>query len=585
MPYQAEQLRFLLESSADRALIMFDAGRRITLWNGGAERLLGWTQAEALGQSADIFFMAPDREQNTPQDECRLARENGHANAERWHVRKDGTPFWSEARVQTVNSNGQLRGYLKIFRDLSERRQAQDELRQQGLLIDMAFSALITRDRDNRIRQWNRGAEAMYGWTEAEALDQVTHEHLQTTFPTTREALEERLKREGFCQVELGHVHKDGTPLLVESRQSTLTDAGGAHIGYVEVNRDVTAQKRAEAAQQEKSEQLQSIINNCPAFICVRDAEGRYVVSNHFADTIFGLPPGAAIGKTNHDLFPTAFADVLRANDQEVLCANRSREFLETVPTQDGERIFLSIKFPLHDAEGVPVATGVVATDITERQQYEAQIEFLNTRLQAAMAETHHRIKNNLQVITALMEMQTLDSAETIPAKEIERISTHVRSLAVIHDLLTTQAKGDARMSHISARTALTRLLVMLQDVMDKRLVIGKLDDAQLPVQKVASLALLVNELVANGIKHSPGQVLVSFYRIDHKATLEVCDAGAGFAPGFDPRKATSTGMGLIEMTARYDLGGDIRFESRPEGARVVVTFPIVSDEGGSDAS
>jgi two-component system CheB/CheR fusion protein len=122
-----ERLRLLIESVMDYAIIIQDGEGRIEVWNPGAERMFGYTAAEAVGQSIEIIFTPEDREQGAHLEEMTRARENGHAAGERWHLHKDGSRFYVSG-VLTVLSDGRLNGYAKIARDLTESKRAEEEL-------------------------------------------------------------------------------------------------------------------------------------------------------------------------------------------------------------------------------------------------------------------------------------------------------------------------------------------------------------------------------------------------------------------------------------------------------------------------
>ncbi len=118
---QAEQRLLherILDSATDYAIVATDSDGRVTRWNTGAERILGWTEAEMLGQAIDAFFTPEDRAEGRPEVEMRLARENGSAPNERWHIRRDGTRFWASGEMMPLTAEGgALIGYLKILRD------------------------------------------------------------------------------------------------------------------------------------------------------------------------------------------------------------------------------------------------------------------------------------------------------------------------------------------------------------------------------------------------------------------------------------------------------------------------------------
>jgi two-component sensor histidine kinase len=210
------------------------------------------------------------------------------------------------------------------------------------------------------------------------------------------------------------------------------------------------------------------------------------------------------------------------------------------------------------------------------RQQ--AHISALNARLRRAMSETHHRVKNNLQIISALLDMQEMQYETMVPASEIARLRHHVKALANIHELLTQQAKTDAEVYDLSTSVTMDHLIPLLQAMVGARRIRFAIQDLRMPVRQTTTFAVLVNELVSNAIKHGAGEICVSFSTHNGKARLEVLDEGRGFPSDFDPNISAGTGLELIQSLARWDLQGDVRFENRPEGgARAIIEFPIPS--------
>ncbi len=207
------------------------------------------------------------------------------------------------------------------------------------------------------------------------------------------------------------------------------------------------------------------------------------------------------------------------------------------------------------------------------------EIAALNIQLRRSIQETHHRVKNNLQIIAALAELQMDDDA-MVPAAALKRMSQHTRSLAAIHDLLTQQIKDDAHTDSISAKAIMNKLVPLLQITAGERSLYCLSDDFMLPVREGASLTLLASELVGNAIKHGAGAIRVTLHQEAETARLTVTDEGKGFPDGFNAAKAANTGLSLIDSTGRYDLRGTIVYQNRPTGgAQVVVTFPITRTE------
>jgi len=124
------RLRLILESATDFAIVTIDLNGHLTGWNIGARNILGWDEAEALGRDARMLWTPEDRAAEVPEAEMRAAREQGRADDERWHLRRDGSRFWASGEMMPLQGeDGTLLGFLKILRDRTEQRRAGEALR------------------------------------------------------------------------------------------------------------------------------------------------------------------------------------------------------------------------------------------------------------------------------------------------------------------------------------------------------------------------------------------------------------------------------------------------------------------------
>ena len=213
---------------------------------------------------------------------------------------------------------------------------------------------------------------------------------------------------------------------------------------------------------------------------------------------------------------------------------------------------------------------------IFQSAERQAMVEALNVRLRNAMTETHHRVKNNLQLIAAMVDMQVMDDGETIPTEELKRLGSHVRSLAVVHDILTEQAKCDGQAHVVSARAILERLLEAMRPSTGRKHLAYRLEDFEVTSRRGTALALVTNELVNNALKHGRSCVTVTLWVTGAHAILEVRDDGAGFAEGFDPARSANTGLELVEHLVRSDLEAEAHYDIGPGGGgRVRITVPV----------
>lgn len=136
-----ERFRYLVESAHEYAIFTADLDMRVTGWNSGAERILGYTEQEILGQSLEVIFTVEDRCSGRPETEKRQALSEGRANDERWHVRKDGSRFWASGFLMPIrDSAGHAVGLVKILRNDTERMKAREELEASNERLQKALN-------------------------------------------------------------------------------------------------------------------------------------------------------------------------------------------------------------------------------------------------------------------------------------------------------------------------------------------------------------------------------------------------------------------------------------------------------------
>jgi two-component system CheB/CheR fusion protein len=142
-----ERMRMLIESATDWAIFTFNTERRVNGWNSGAEAVFGFSENEILGQSSDVLFTAEDREHGVPAAEAATAVREGRAQNERWHIRKDGSLFYGSGSVMPLRDNaGGVLGFVKIMRDLTERKRTQEAIREHVEELERFNKAAVGRE-------------------------------------------------------------------------------------------------------------------------------------------------------------------------------------------------------------------------------------------------------------------------------------------------------------------------------------------------------------------------------------------------------------------------------------------------------
>ena len=472
-----------------------------------------------------------------------------------------------------------------ILRKRTEQALYQSEERFRTTLQSIG-DAVIATDAEGRITFMNAIAEHLTGWTIAEATGKVSRDVFHIINEQTRREVQspvEQVLREGVIVGLANHtvlVTQDGREYPIEDSGAPITDDAGKLVGVVLVFHDVTESRRKERTIYESQERTRRIIETALDAVVEIGEDSRIIGWNPQAEQIFGWSAQEVLGcLLTETILPVEYRQAHLKGMAHYL---ETREGLvlntrfEIVALDRNGR-----EFPIELAI-TPIKTGEVTVfsafirDITERVEHIREVEELNARLHRSIQETHHRVKNNLQIISALAELQIAEGEDTIPASALYRIGQHTRSLAALHDILTQQSKANAQTDAIPTQDAMHELIPLLQATTRGRHIRYQVADIVLPVRIAASFAMLVAEIISNAIKHGTGDINLTLTTEGDNARLEICDDGPGFPPDFDWKKAANTGLSLIESAGSYDLRGTIAFENREEGgARVVVVFPL----------
>ena len=211
------------------------------------------------------------------------------------------------------------------------------------------------------------------------------------------------------------------------------------------------------------------------------------------------------------------------------------------------------------------------------QQELTAEAEIGIQRLQRFMRETDHRSKNNLQIIVALIDMQMMDNSEAVYVGVLAQLRLHIQTVATFHDLLTHLVKDESSENIVSVTAMLTKLMPMWQKIVGtERFRWSGGEELMLSVKKGMSLALLINEVVTNAVKHGGKEVDLRLVGTENSATLTVSDNGPGFPPAFDPATAAHFGLEFIESVVRLEFNGQLTYANGPGGgACITVVFPV----------
>ncbi|MFC7551154.1 PAS domain S-box protein [Pseudoroseomonas wenyumeiae] len=251
----------LIRSVVDYAIFMLDRSGHVMSWNSGAEHIKGYTADEIIGEHFSRFYVEEDRAAGLPAKALKTATETGRFSAEAWRMRRDGTRFWAMVVIDAIYQDGQLIGFAKITRDMTEQRKAQlvameSERRFRLLVEGVTDYAIYMLDTNGRVSNWNAGAERIKGYTLADIVGQhfsrfYTPEDIESGLPWR--ALE-TARSQGRYEAEGWRCRKDGTRFWASVVIDAIYDEGTL-VGFAKITRDLT--ERREAQQQlEQSREL-----------------------------------------------------------------------------------------------------------------------------------------------------------------------------------------------------------------------------------------------------------------------------------------------------------------------------------------
>jgi hypothetical protein len=250
-----ERFKLLVQSVRDYAIFMLDPSGHILTWNAGADRIKGYQADEIIGQHFSRFYPPEALERGLPAHELKVARETGVLEDEGWRVKKDGSQFWANVVITAMRDpHGELVGFAKVTRDLTQQRAHEEELRRSEerfrLLVEgVTEYAIFMLDANGKVATWNSGAERIKGY----AASEIIGRHFSIFYPeAARESKwpehELQVASEKGSFVDIGwRVRKDGTTFWASVTITALRDGTGHLLGYAKLTRDLTEAKRLEA--------------------------------------------------------------------------------------------------------------------------------------------------------------------------------------------------------------------------------------------------------------------------------------------------------------------------------------------------
>jgi PAS domain S-box-containing protein len=261
-----EELGLMVDSVVDYAIFLLGVDGEIRSWNAGAERTMGYEESEILGSNFSRFYTPEDLAAEKPKHELEIATEMGRVEDEGWRIRKDGRRFWASTVITALRGDaGELKGFAKVTRDLTERRAAEERMRRSEemfrlLVASVQDYAIFMLDPGGHIVSWNAGAQRIKGYKPEEIIGK----HFSIFYPQVdKDAHKPEMELEGaiekgWWEDEGWRLRKDGSRFWANVVITAVHDENGELRGFAKVTRDITARREAEETRRALLEQREA---------------------------------------------------------------------------------------------------------------------------------------------------------------------------------------------------------------------------------------------------------------------------------------------------------------------------------------
>jgi PAS domain S-box-containing protein len=576
-----EKYRNLFESATDAIFILDLEGNFIDV-NSTAHTRLGYTKDEML--SMHIKELDPPEFAARVPERLAEIQNKGVAVFESAHIRKDGTVTPVEVNSRILDYEGR-QVYFSIIRDITERKEAEEAFIESEMkfktLADKSPSMIFI-NKMGKIVYANMKCEEVMGYSlekmyspDFNYLDLIVPEHVEMV----KDKFMKHLKGEDIPSYEYAMVTKDGRRIeAIITTKLIQYEGEDAILGIVT---DITERKQAEEEIRLKAQ----IVDQVHDSIITTNMNGLITSWNRGAAKLYGYTTEEAIGKHIAIIYPEERHEFLEdqiiaplkekgTHELDDLCLKKSGELVNT---------HLSLSF-IRNPEGVPVEMIGYSTDITKRKKAETQIAASLKEKEVLLKEIHHRVKNNMAIVSALLQLQAKFSSEENVKRLLKDSQSRIGSMALVHEkLYQTQ-----NFVNINFREYVEELASHLLETYGKKKgdigLLLSIDDISLNIDTMIPCGLILNELVTNSLKYAfegieKPEISISLERDNNQGTLVYSDNGTGIPAHVDFPSSKSLGLQIISMLS-LQLKGKVELE-RDNGTRFIIKLELqhINDE------
>lgn len=448
-------------------------------------------------------------------------------------------------------------------------------------IINKAVEGFFQSTPEGRFLKANLTMARILGYKSPQDLIKSSQPLAKITYidPEKREEYLKLMKEKGQVKGFIFQIRRpDGqTGWLLENARA-VRDKNG-HILYFEGHvQDITQLKEIERALIESQARLESLIDAASDLIYFKNSERKYMIINQAFEQTLGIKKSDILGRRDEEVLPSDLAAQCRQSDEEIFAHKKIVIKEETIQLGPGRKmIFETIKSPVLASDGSIIGLVGISRDVTERKKVEAELHSLLKEKEILLREIHHRVKNNMQVISSLLSLQAQKLDDYRAREAFKECQGRIRSMSLIHDKFYQQEALDQIEFSSYLRSLAVHLFHAYQvDASSIKLRI-EAEKTLLNLNTAIPCGLIVNELVTNALKHAfapkeKGEIIVSLNQKENgEFLLRVKDNGRGLPPDLNLNEPGTLGLEIVTILVNQ-IGGHLELKVN-DGTEFQISF------------
>ncbi len=414
--------------------------------------------------------------------------------------------------------------------------------------------------------------------------------------PEDKEHFQRHFEQEAFqtdeaTTFQFRIITKDGNVKWLENISKKIFDPQGNFIGIRGASRNITKRKMIEAALHESETEYRAIVTNAKSVIVKYNMQGEITFFNRFAEDLFGYTAEEIIGRKGIDTINKPPAPEKTAETekllQEILSHTENYAYNENKNVRrDGREYWMAwTNASLYDKSGNKIGVLCIGNDITAQKKAEQMVQQRLEEKNVLLKEIHHRVKNNLQIISSMLNLQEDFLQDQADAEIFKTCENRISSMALVHDHLY-HSENLAKIDIRDYVTALTGTILDSYYINPEKLHVEYIiDEVYLDIDQAIPCGLIITELLTNSIKHAlltgedkKSELTVAIKKNGDYIHLEIADNGPGMEEDFDWRTSDSLGLKLVDALAAQ-LEADVSVSSKT-GMKWVIRFTAEGGKG-----